>query len=106
MVSSGDGDGKETVRGKARIETFLVGPNIERGEKLQWVVEGGKFKGTYLLPDEEGDPEKKSEGLLISETVVPGFEYSDHDFLRAELTEQLLTPEQVDELKWMLRKVD
>ncbi|TQB77521.1 hypothetical protein MPDQ_000062 [Monascus purpureus] len=106
VVSSGDGDGKETVTGKARIETFLVGPNIERGEKLQWVVEGGKFKGTYLLPDEEGDPEKKSEGLLISETVVPGFEYSDHDFLRVEMTEQLLTPEQVDELKWMLRKVD
>jgi len=31
------------------------------------------------LPDEEGG--KESQGLLISETVVPGFEFCDHDFL-------------------------
>ncbi|TVY48569.1 Uncharacterized protein LCER1_G008274, partial [Lachnellula cervina] len=53
-----------------RIETFVVGKDIEKGEKLQWIVEGGKFKASYLLPDEDGGVESKS-GLLISETVVP-----------------------------------
>lgn len=38
------------------------------------------------------------------QTVVPGFEYRDHDFLRAEGMDELLTPEQTRELGWMLRK--
>ena len=45
---------------------------------MLWVVEGGggKYKGSYLLPGgEDGE-----EGLLICETVVPGFEVGDHDF--------------------------
>lgn len=50
---------------KARIETFVVGHNIEKGEKLQWVVEGGKYKASFLLPDNEDSP--ASEKLLISE---------------------------------------
>lgn len=49
--------------GKAGIETFVVGQDIEKGERLQWVVEGGKYKGTFLLPDDGGS----SNGLLISE---------------------------------------
>jgi predicted cupin superfamily sugar epimerase len=52
--------------GKARIETFVVGHDIARGERLQWIVEGGKFKASFLLPD-GGDDNKNSEGLLISE---------------------------------------
>jgi hypothetical protein len=39
----------------------------------------GSFKASYMLPDEEGG--NSSQGLLISETAVPGFEYCDHDFL-------------------------
>ena len=49
----------------ARIETFVVGHDIENGERLQWVVEGGKYKASFLLPDEDGRSE--SGGLLISE---------------------------------------
>ncbi|PGH00278.1 hypothetical protein GX51_05882 [Blastomyces parvus] len=88
--------------GKARIETFVVGKNIAAGEKLQWIVEGGKFKGSYLLPDDEAG--KDSEGLLISETVVPGFEYQDNDFMLPGTLEELLTPEQAKELAWMVKK--
>lgn len=57
---------EESVRrngGKAAVETFVVGQEIEKGERLQWVVEGGKYKGTFLLPDDGGS----SNGLLISE---------------------------------------
>jgi predicted cupin superfamily sugar epimerase len=53
---------------KARVETFVVGKDVASGEKLQWIVEGGKYKASFLLPDEEscgGEP--RSQGLLISE---------------------------------------
>ena len=50
----------------------------------QWIVEGGKFKASFLLPDTEGGNES-AKGLLISETVVPGFDYRDHDFNGATL---------------------
>ena len=51
----------------ARVETFTVGPNLEKGERLQWVVDGGKFKASFLLPDHGTDD---SEGLLISEVCA------------------------------------
>ncbi|KAK2792713.1 hypothetical protein FQN52_002775 [Onygenales sp. PD_12] len=90
---------------KARIESFVVGQNIAAGERLQWIVEGGKFKSSYLLPD-AGQEAGGSEGLLISETVVPGFEYSDNDFMLPETLDELLTPEQAKELSWMVKKAD
>lgn len=83
-----------------RVESFLVGGDVERGERLQWIVEGGKFKASYLLPDVEGGGE--SEGLLISETVVPGFEYVDHDFLGPEGLLELVGKKKAEELNWLL----
>ena len=91
--------------GGKRIETFTVGPDVANGEKLQWIVEGGKFKASFLLPDDASSSnEKTSGGLLISETVVPGFEFCDHDFLNAEDFRKLVTPEKADELAWLVRK--
>jgi predicted cupin superfamily sugar epimerase len=83
-----------------RVETFVVGQNVEKGERLQWIVEGGKFKATYLLPDEGGG--RESSGLLISETVVPGFEFCDHDFLSPQGLKELVSPEKAAELEWLL----
>jgi hypothetical protein len=40
----------------------------------------------------------------VLKTVVPGFEYSDHDFLLPERLKELVTPEQVEEMAWMLRR--
>lgn len=91
-------EGKEGE--EKRIETFVVGQDVAKGEKLQWIVEGGKFKGSYLLPDEADG--KESEGLLISETVVPGFEYCDHDFLSKKGLEELVGKEKAEEMKWLL----
>ncbi|KAL1976046.1 hypothetical protein VTN31DRAFT_4438 [Thermomyces dupontii] len=95
------GDRKEHGN-KARIETFVVGHDIARGERLQWIVEGGKYKATFLLPDTPDG--KESEGLLISETVVPGFDFGDHDFMQAKTLHELLTPDEVRELEWLLRE--
>lgn len=87
---------------KKRIETFVVGQNVAKGERLQWIVEGGKFKASFLLPDEEGGT--TSEGLLISETVVPGFEFCDHDFLTESALQEIVTPDEFAELKWLLKQ--
>ncbi len=54
---------------KARIETLVVGSDIHKGERLQWLVEGGKYKASHLLPDTKGGLD--SEGLLISEVSGP-----------------------------------
>ena len=93
-----------------RVETFIVGKDVARGEKVQWIVEGGKYKASYLLPDsgsveELWDSERGSKnGLLISETVVPGFEFSDHDFLTAKRFVEVVGKERVAEMGWLLGK--
>ncbi|KAK7419360.1 hypothetical protein QQZ08_010893 [Neonectria magnoliae] len=79
-----------------RVESFVVGPAVERGERLQWVVERGVWKASYLLDAE-------AEGLLISETVVPGFEYADHEFLSRRRLEALLPEDKAAALGWLAR---
>jgi len=104
-TSSTDDAGSEKdfwTGGKARVETFVVGQDVLAGEELQWIVEGGKYKASFLL--EDGAGELGSTGCLISETVVPGFEYEDHDFLKRERAEVLLTKEQLEEMGWMVRR--
>jgi uncharacterized protein len=48
---------------KKRVETFVVGHDFKKGEKAVWIVEGGKFKASFLLPGNQGE----ADGLLISE---------------------------------------
>jgi predicted cupin superfamily sugar epimerase len=40
----------------------------------------------------------------VKQTVVPGFEYSDHDFLTREKFGELVTEEERKELEWLVRK--
>lgn len=95
-------DQPRDAQGKVRVSSFMVGQDIVNGEDLQWIVPGGKFKASFLLPDEDDGQESKN-GLLISETVIPGFEYSDHDFLTAEGFVEYFDEEQQEELKWLLQ---
>ncbi|KAK5046452.1 hypothetical protein LTR84_008255 [Exophiala bonariae] len=95
-------DRPRDAKGRVHVDTFMVGQDIFNGEDLQWVITGGKFKATFLIPDEDDGPESV-DGLLISETVIPGFEYADHDFLRAEEFVDYLDQEQQEELKWLLK---
>ena len=60
VVIHPDGSG-----GKGRVETFRVGEDVENGERLQWIVEGGKWKASFLGEGEEG--------LLISEVRIAIF---------------------------------
>lgn len=57
--------------GTAPVETFVVGSDAENGERLSWVVPGGKFKGCFLLPGSEDGLEDGETGLLISEVGLP-----------------------------------
>ncbi|EXL67487.1 hypothetical protein FOPG_16401 [Fusarium oxysporum f. sp. conglutinans race 2 54008] len=72
------------------------------GERLQWVIEGGVWQASYLLDVEDGE----SEGLLISETVVPGFEYADQEFLSEAGLRSLVQADQARKLEWLVRKCD
>lgn len=95
----------DSSTGHAKVTSFIVGHDIEHDEKLQWIVDGNKFKATCLLPD--ANSHGSEGGLLISETVVPGFELSDHDFLtNDELVRLLGKGEATDALKWLLREND
>lgn len=93
------------ISAAGEVETFVVGQDVGRGERLQWIVEGDRHKASYLLPDSEGG-DSSAEGLLISETVVPGFEYCDHDFLARDGLRDLLGPETAKGLEWLVRKDD
>ncbi|KAJ8096734.1 RmlC-like cupin domain-containing protein [Lipomyces tetrasporus] len=79
------------------VETFVVGQNVAAGENLQWIVEGGDYKASFVRP-EDGE-------CLISEVVIPGFEYTDHNFMasREELV-SLVGEETAKEWEWLLRK--
>lgn len=103
VMGEGSYDSHKGLVSKARVETFVVGQDVLNGDRLQWIVDGGKYKASYLLP-ESGKGEGEEDGLLISETVVPGFEFTDHDFLRRDRFEALLTEEQRDELSWLVRR--
>jgi uncharacterized protein len=87
---------------QAPMESFIVGHDLSKGERLQWIVDGGKFKASYLLPDAGSDTSEA--GLLISETVVPGFDFADHDFMTAEALKSMIKPQQAKELVWLLKR--
>ena len=125
-VGPGHGtDLSPTTQRKARIETFIVGPDVSAGEKLQWMVEGDVWKASFLLPpptssisssiqsspmhgqavahDPPADQVQEENVLLISETVVPGFDFRDHDFLTWEGFAELVDDERREEWGWLVK---
>lgn len=88
-----------------RVKTFVVGFNTSKGEVDQWVVPGGVYKASFLLPLDEEAGESAEDHLLISEIVVPGFEFEDHNFMaNQEVLEGLVGEKKAEELKWLLGK--
>lgn len=72
VILHADAESRARHGGKAAVETFIVGRDIARGERLQWVVEGGRYKASFLLPDNDGGG-LETDGLLISEvSLFPG----------------------------------
>jgi predicted cupin superfamily sugar epimerase len=59
---------EEGEGGKKRVEKFVVGKDVARGERAVWIVEGGKYKASFLLQaNENGGKDGEGDRLLISE---------------------------------------
>ena len=71
-----------------QLREQILGPHLMKGETPQLVVNGGDWKVSLLCLGEYG---------LISEAVVPGFEYEDNEIATAEMVRQLF-PELVSRL--------
>ncbi|KAG7876079.1 hypothetical protein KL938_004751 [Ogataea parapolymorpha] len=82
------------------IKSFVVGFDVEKGEVTQWVVPGEVYKASFLLPL-NGEP-SADDHLLISEVVVPGFEFDDHRFMQSYEELKALVGDRAEELKWLL----
>lgn len=80
-----------------RVKSFKVGFDYANGEVSQWVVPGEVYKASFLIPNEEF-----SNGLLISEVVVPGFDFEDHSFMSEGELVELVGNEQAEKLKFLL----
>lgn len=59
-----------------RLETVVLGPDPQKGHRLQLAVKGGTWKASHLEAGEFG---------LVSEAVAPGFEYEDMTLGQREL---------------------
>jgi len=58
----------------AKLRTFTLGPDLVNGQVLQLLVPGGVWKASRLYG---------SSYSLISELVVPGFDYADNELANA-----------------------
>ena len=57
-------DEDEQRGGGKRVESFVVGGDVSGGERAVWIVEGGKYKASFLL---------EGEGRLLISEVSGGF---------------------------------
>ncbi|GAA5884308.1 hypothetical protein JCM16303_003629 [Sporobolomyces ruberrimus] len=82
---------------KPEIKQIVVGDDVEKGETRQLIVEGGWWKASELPGEDlEGGDEERI-GCLISEVVVPGFDWHDHAFLTEEGLLDLFCGDKEDE---------
>jgi predicted cupin superfamily sugar epimerase len=68
-----------------RIEKVVMGTDVAAGEQRQLLVGTGVWKMSQIPPKDlssaNTDTEKNSIGCLITEVVVPGFHWEDHQYL-------------------------
>lgn len=88
------------IKPNGDIESFKVGFN--KGEKTQWVVEPGVFKGCYLIPEVGVGSESADDCMLVSEIVIPGFDFEDMIFLDKQKLVEKVGKEKADVLEFML----
>ncbi|KII85617.1 hypothetical protein PLICRDRAFT_44946 [Plicaturopsis crispa FD-325 SS-3] len=75
------------------IEKKIMGANASAGELRQLIVGTGVWKMSQLLPEDiksaVTQEEKDHTGCLITEVVVPGFHWEDHQFLTLKTLKDL-----------------
>lgn len=75
------------------LTTQLLGPDLAQGHQFQLVVKGGYWKASRLLKGSFG---------LISESVCPGFEYTDME-IASKSQMQTLCPDLVNKLEHLIK---
>ncbi|MBD2857670.1 cupin domain-containing protein [Spongiibacter sp. KMU-158] len=92
------------INAEGKIETCVLGPELNKGQQLQMLVPGGVWKASQLL-----DTHRADYGL-ISEAVCPGFDFADHQMADwATLINQypqLDHPDTLDRLKNLIAHHD
>ncbi|KAJ2930552.1 hypothetical protein H1R20_g6546, partial [Candolleomyces eurysporus] len=70
-----------------------MGSNATAGEKRQLIVGTGVWKMSQLLAEDikaaESENDKELVNCLITEVVVPGFQWMDHKFLTRDGLDEL-----------------
>lgn len=89
------------IKENGEIEEFIVGFDLEKGEKTQWIVEPGTYKGCYIMPI-NGEEISSKDYLWVSEIVIPGFEFSDMKFLDNEALISKIGMEKGEKLAFLL----
>ncbi|KAF8657590.1 hypothetical protein AX16_002171 [Volvariella volvacea WC 439] len=79
-----------------KIEKHILGTNAEAGETRFLVLGTGVWKMSRLLDEDlkkaENDPDVRDRThCLITEVVVPGFHWEDHQYLTAEGLKELFS---------------
>lgn len=77
------------------VRRIVMGPNTAAGEVRQLYVESGVWKKSSLLKEDledvsSGRADKERVGCLISEVVVPGFDWKDHRWMRRSDLDEVL----------------
>ncbi|KAH9475930.1 hypothetical protein JR316_0011492 [Psilocybe cubensis] len=76
-----------------RIERKVIGPDASAGETRMLLVGTGVWKRSALLEVDmqaaESEEEREKINCLITEVVVPGFDWKDHRWMRREDLEGL-----------------
>ena len=65
---------------EGKFEEVVLGPDLDKGQKMQVSVKGGIWKCGRILEEKDGDCSdyRNYEYTLIGEAVAPGFDF--HDF--------------------------
>jgi len=77
------------INNESKIETTILGPDINAGQVPQLLVQGGLWKATQLL---------EGEFALITEVVAPGFDYEDNEVATTDVIKKEY-PNLLDQLK-------
>ncbi|GAA6014860.1 hypothetical protein JCM10207_002204 [Rhodosporidiobolus poonsookiae] len=90
------------------IKHVVMGADSSKGEVRQLLVEGGWWKASELPAEDLASNDPDATGCLISEVVVPGFDFADHAFLSEEALVELFrgdeSAEGVQKLRPYVRK--
>lgn len=84
------------------IESFIVGMDHSKGEVSQFIVPPNVWKGCYVCPQTDDQEETNDDLIFASEVVIPGFDFTDMDFMDEERLVKLVGTEKADQLKFML----